>query len=504
MRRLQFVTRHFEKEPAMTWTFLERLRQWKPLTRNVVVGLIKIATGAVAGASPENELLIKCVGGAAEATAEQCFEALGSEQKHAVNDQLVPLLDAHGGLLDELEHGIDNPNASAEELTGRIREMLNQRPVLQTEFNRFAGELLEIGQVLHRIEEQVKTLDAKIHLEFREIHSRFDALATALSGFPTYLTATPLTTPAGQSEGEVQLITRQQACAASSNTLLLGTGGGARGEAQTRIHITNVAPSPPAPRVNQLWVPLCERNRQGPTVPFPTRPTTGRFLLLLAQPHGQVEWEHFSWKESGDSFCLRTSQGVERHHYDGGIQPATAFWCAARGRIDCDRERGLFRNLQEKDFWQVALANLNHLERAAMTIRRHLAPGHSAAHHKLMRRIDRALHEQPVFTLVAGTGVPTCGCPATAMLVMEVSDPGFHQDRSRSTSLYARHGVPEYWLVDVQTRELEVYRAPCKDTTQPTGFGYGEVNRLRDTDSVTPLAVWKTSISVADLLPMGR
>jgi len=57
----------------MACNFLERLRQWKPLTLNVIVGLIKIATGAAAGGFPESELLIKCVGGAAETTAEQCF-----------------------------------------------------------------------------------------------------------------------------------------------------------------------------------------------------------------------------------------------------------------------------------------------------------------------------------------------------------------------------------------------------------------------------------------------
>ena len=42
--------------------------------------------GAAASVSPENELLIKCIGGVAESTAAECFDALPLDRKRAVID----------------------------------------------------------------------------------------------------------------------------------------------------------------------------------------------------------------------------------------------------------------------------------------------------------------------------------------------------------------------------------------------------------------------------------
>jgi len=45
------------------------------------------------------------------------------------------------------------------------------------------------------------------------------------------------------------------------------------------------------------------------------------------------------------------------------------------------------------------------------------------------------------------------------LLVIEVSDTTLRYDRDVKVPLYARHGVPEVWIVDVQNDALLVYGA---------------------------------------------
>ena len=49
--------------------------------------------------------------------------------------------------------------------------------------------------------------------------------------------------------------------------------------------------------------------------------------------------------------------------------------------------------------------------------------------------------------------------PSTALLVIEVSDSTVRKDRGKG-ALYAAAGVPEYWLVNVRERCVEVLRTP--------------------------------------------
>jgi Uma2 family endonuclease len=50
--------------------------------------------------------------------------------------------------------------------------------------------------------------------------------------------------------------------------------------------------------------------------------------------------------------------------------------------------------------------------------------------------------------------------PRAAVLVVEVSRSTLSYDRTVKAALYARHGIPEYWIVNVQQRCVEVYREP--------------------------------------------
>jgi Uma2 family endonuclease len=60
--------------------------------------------------------------------------------------------------------------------------------------------------------------------------------------------------------------------------------------------------------------------------------------------------------------------------------------------------------------------------------------------------------------------------------------------------MYARSGIPEYWVVDIPNRLLHVFR-------EPTETGYASEMILTPEEEVRPLAAPESAIRVADLLP---
>lgn len=57
--------------------------------------------------------------------------------------------------------------------------------------------------------------------------------------------------------------------------------------------------------------------------------------------------------------------------------------------------------------------------------------------------------------------------PEDVLLLIEVSDTSRACDRRVKAELYARHGIQEFWLVDLAERTVEVHEGPGPD-------GYGE------------------------------
>jgi Uma2 family endonuclease len=54
--------------------------------------------------------------------------------------------------------------------------------------------------------------------------------------------------------------------------------------------------------------------------------------------------------------------------------------------------------------------------------------------------------------------------PTTALLVIEIADTSLEYDRTEKMSLYAAAGIPEYWIVNLVERCVEVYREPVSPT----------------------------------------
>ena len=91
--------------------------------------------------------------------------------------------------------------------------------------------------------------------------------------------------------------------------------------------------------------------------------------------------------------------------------------------------------------------------------------------------------------------------PASAALVIEVADSSLEFDRREKGSLYARARIPEYWIVNLADRILEVHRDPAPDLTAPHGWRYRSVSALASPAVVTPVALPSTAVSVSDLIP---
>lgn len=80
------------------------------------------------------------------------------------------------------------------------------------------------------------------------------------------------------------------------------------------------------------------------------------------------------------------------------------------------------------------------------------------------------------------------------LLVSEVSDTTLAYDLGARAALYAMAGIPDYWVLDVTKRRLNVHRRLALD-------GYREVRIYGEAEEVSPLARLDAAIPVAALLP---
>ena len=85
--------------------------------------------------------------------------------------------------------------------------------------------------------------------------------------------------------------------------------------------------------------------------------------------------------------------------------------------------------------------------------------------------------------------------PASAFLVIEIAESSVARDR-RKANLYAGMSIPEYWLVDLKRRLIEV-------RTLPEGGEYLRVVPYRDDESIALTAFPDVAFRVSDVLPSG-
>jgi hypothetical protein len=83
--------------------------------------------------------------------------------------------------------------------------------------------------------------------------------------------------------------------------------------------------------------------------------------------------------------------------------------------------------------------------------------------------------------------------PADVLLAIEVADTSLAYDRTVKLPLYARAGIAEVWIVDLEARAVEVHREPSAD-------GYRRFELVRER-RIVPAAFPDLELELADILP---
>ncbi len=84
--------------------------------------------------------------------------------------------------------------------------------------------------------------------------------------------------------------------------------------------------------------------------------------------------------------------------------------------------------------------------------------------------------------------------PHDVLLLIEVSHSSLEYDLRIELPLYARAGIQEVWVVDLDAGSLQVNRGPGPG-------GYESVRILSPGDRVAPLALPEIELTLADILP---
>ena len=83
--------------------------------------------------------------------------------------------------------------------------------------------------------------------------------------------------------------------------------------------------------------------------------------------------------------------------------------------------------------------------------------------------------------------------PSEAYLIIEVAESSLAKDRGRKLRLYASCSVPEYWIVNLRERCIEVY-------TVPTPTAYSRVANYEPGQAIPLVAFPEVSFAVSDVL----
>ncbi len=90
----------------------------------------------------------------------------------------------------------------------------------------------------------------------------------------------------------------------------------------------------------------------------------------------------------------------------------------------------------------------------------------------------------------AGAWHPT---PQDSLLVIEVADSSLERDRDVKIPHYARTGIPEAWLIDLDGDLITCYRAPRPD-------GYGEKITVTRGGTLRPVGLPEVEIEAGEIL----
>ena len=84
--------------------------------------------------------------------------------------------------------------------------------------------------------------------------------------------------------------------------------------------------------------------------------------------------------------------------------------------------------------------------------------------------------------------------PQDVLLLIEVADSTVDFDRNQKLRLYARAGIVEVWIVNLEDRRVETY-------VEPEGDQYGNIRHYGPGESVAPLSFPDITLEVERIVP---
>jgi Uma2 family endonuclease len=90
--------------------------------------------------------------------------------------------------------------------------------------------------------------------------------------------------------------------------------------------------------------------------------------------------------------------------------------------------------------------------------------------------------------------------PADFGILIEIADTTIAVDRTTRHRVYARDGIPVYWIVNLVDRQVEVYQQPTGASPSPT-YGAQRIYKPGDSVPVVLGGVNAGAVAVVDLLP---
>jgi Uma2 family endonuclease len=87
--------------------------------------------------------------------------------------------------------------------------------------------------------------------------------------------------------------------------------------------------------------------------------------------------------------------------------------------------------------------------------------------------------------------------PSRAFLLIDVAEGSLSRDRRIKTRIYERAEIPEYWVVNLADRTVEVRRAPRDGA-------YAELTVHHPGETIRPQAFPDIEVRVADVVPDAR
>lgn len=187
---------------------------------------------------------------------------------------------------------------------------------------------------------------------------------------------------------------------------------------------------------------------------------------------------------------LERPAAVRRHRFDVGD-----YYRMAETGILGPEDRVELIEGEIVDMAPIGSAHAGTVNRLARLAAKAMAEGNVLVSMQNPLRLDAHSEPQPDLMLLrprADDYRDTHPTPADVLLLVEVADSTLAYDRGPKLALYARHGVPEVWIVDLGGRAVEICRQPGPD-------GYGERRRVMD-GTATPTLVPGLAVDLAVLL----